>query len=79
MDRGDIHYLEYGIIQRGFLDPMLFHIQGVQPVRLVGSPYCPNVFCDSVNGAPNVDWQQVANSYDYLWVHSDAGDRSIRL
>ena len=70
MDRGDIHYLEYGIIERGFLDPMLFHIQGVQPVRLVGSPYCPNVFCDFVNNAPNVDWQQVANSYDYLWVHS---------
>jgi len=71
MDRGDIHYLEYGVIQRGFLDPMLFHIQGVQPIRLVGSPYCPNVFCDSANNATEVDWQQIANSYDYLWVHSD--------
>ena len=70
-ERGDIHYLEYGVIQRGFLDPMLFHLQGVQPIRLVGSPYCPNVFCDSANGAPEVDWQQIANSYDYLWVHSD--------
>ena len=69
-DRGDIHYLEYGVIQRGFLDPVLFHIQGVQPIHLVGSPYCPNVFCDSGNGGP-VDWQQLANSYDYLWVHSD--------
>lgn len=71
MDRGDIHFLEYGVIQRGFLDPMLFHIQGVQPIRLVGSPYCPNVFCDPANNAPAVDWQQIANSYDYLWVHSD--------
>jgi hypothetical protein len=73
MERGDIHYLEYGVIERGFLDPMLFHIQGVQPIRLVGSPYCPNVFCDSANNAPDVDWQQVANSYDYLWVHRDPG------
>ena len=71
MDRGDIHYLEYGVIERGFLDPMVFHLQGVQPIRLVGSPYCPNVFCDSANNAPGVDWEQVAKSYDYLWVHSD--------
>ena len=68
--RGDIHHLEYGVIQRGFLDPVLFHLQGAQPIRLVGSPYCPNVFCD-VAAAPEVDWQQVAYSYDYLWVHSD--------
>ena len=69
--RGDIHHLEYGVIQRGFEDPELFHLQGVQPIRLVGTPYCPNVFCD-VADAPEVDWQQVTNSYDYLWVvHSD--------
>jgi len=70
-ERGDIHYLEYGVVERGFLDPMVFHLQGVQPIRLVGSPYCPNVFCDSANGAPEVDWRQIANSYDYLWVHND--------
>jgi hypothetical protein len=67
---GDIHHLEYGVIQRGFLDPELFHLQGVDPIRLVGSPYCPNVFCDVAN-APEVDWQQVASSYDYLWVYRD--------
>ena len=68
---GDMHHMEYGVIQRGLLDPELFHLQGVQPIRLVGSPYCPNVFCDAA-GAPEVDWQQVANSYDYLWVlHSN--------
>jgi hypothetical protein len=63
--------MEYGIIQRGFLDPELFHLQGVQPITLVGSPYCPNVFCDAA-GVSQVDWQQVANSYDYLSVvHND--------
>jgi hypothetical protein len=71
--RGDIHHLEYGVIQRGFEDPELFHLQGVQPIRLVGTPYCPNVFCD-VADAPEVDWRQVTKSYDYLWVvHSDPG------
>lgn len=74
MGRGDLHHMEYGVIQRGFLDPALFHLQGVQPIRLVGSPYCPNIYCDPANEPANVsgvDWQQVANSYDYLWVHSD--------
>jgi len=68
--RSDIHHLEYGVIERGFLDPQVFHLQGVQPIRLVGSPYCPNVFCD-VADAPDVDWEQVASYYDYLWVHDD--------
>jgi hypothetical protein len=67
--RGDIHHLEYGVIQRGFLVPTLFHLPGVQPIRLTGSTYCPNVYCN-VFHASAIDWQQVANSYDYLWVHS---------
>jgi hypothetical protein len=67
---GGLHHLEYGVIQRGFLDPQLFHLQGVQPVRLVGSPYCVDVFCD-VAGAPHINWQQIVNSYDYLWVYND--------
>jgi len=68
---GEMHHMEYGVIRRGFLDPELFHLQGVQPIRLAGSPYCPNVFCDA-SRASQVDWQQVAGSYDYLWVaHSD--------
>jgi len=70
MGRGDIHHMEYGIIERGFLDPVLFHVRGVQPIRLVGSPYCPTVHCE-VAEAADVDWQQIANSYDYLWVHGD--------
>ena len=66
---GGLHHLEYGVIQRGFLDPQLFHMPGVQPIRLVGSPYCINAYCD-VAGAPEIDWGQVVNSYDYLWVYN---------
>lgn len=70
MGWGYVHHLEYGVIQRGFLDPVLFHLQGIQPIRLIGSLYCPNIYCDPAN-ASEVDWEQIANSYDYLWVHSD--------
>jgi hypothetical protein len=69
LGRADIHHLDYGLIQRGFLVPTLFHIPGVQPIRLAGSSYCPNVLCN-IFQASGVDWQQVANSYDYLWVHN---------
>ncbi len=72
----DIHHCEYGVIQRGFLDPVLFHLEGVHPIRLVGSPYCPNVFCELAN-ATGVDWRQVADSYDYLWVHGDSEAAAI--
>jgi len=64
-----IHHSAYGVVERGFLDPMLFHHPGIQPLRLVGSLYCPNIRCD-IAGEPTADWQQVANSYDYLWVNN---------
>jgi hypothetical protein len=67
--RGDIHQLDYGVIQRGFLVPTLFHLPGLQPIGLTGSTYCPNVLC-TVFPTSAVDWQQVAGSYDYLWINS---------
>lgn len=70
MGKGYVHHLEYGVIDRGFLDPVLFHLPGIQPIRLAGSPYCPNIYCDPAN-ATYVNWQQLARSYDYLWVRDD--------
>jgi hypothetical protein len=71
--RGDVHHFEYGVIDRGFLDPVVFHLDGIQPIRLQGSPYCPNIYCDSANaGATEVDWDGIARSYDYLWLYGDA-------
>jgi hypothetical protein len=68
MGRGDLHHLDYGVIQRGFLVPSLFHLPGVQPIRLVADVYCPNIFCYVWNPNDNTDWQKIANSYDYLWL-----------
>jgi hypothetical protein len=67
MGTGDLHFLEYAMIRRGLLVPSLFHLPGVQPIRLVADIYCPNVFCYSWNSDPP-DWQKVAHSYDYVWI-----------
>jgi hypothetical protein len=68
MGRGDIHHLDYGVIQRGFLVPSLFHLEGVQPLRLADNLYCPNIFCYVWSATADTDWDKIAESYDYLWV-----------
>lgn len=68
MGRGDLHHLDYGVIQRGFLVPSLFHLPGVQPIRLVADVYCPNIFCYVWDPNADTDWEKIAKSYDYLWL-----------
>lgn len=65
--RGEIHHLEYAVIEKGLLVPVVFHIPGVQPLRLVDTGYCPNPFCVVVS-AEDTHWREVACDYDYLWV-----------
>jgi hypothetical protein len=71
-----LHHLDYGVILRGFLDPQLFHLPGVQPIRIVGSPYCVDILCN-VADAPSIDWQRVADSYEYLWEYNDPEIRTF--
>jgi hypothetical protein len=66
--RGELHHLQYGMIQRGFLLPSLFHIPGVQPIRMVTDIYYPNISYDVDYTEENTDWEKIAQSYDYLWV-----------
>jgi hypothetical protein len=68
--RAEPHHLDYGTMERGFLVPTLFHLQGVQPLRLTNDVYCPNVFC-FVTDPMDADWSKIAGSYDYLWVQND--------
>lgn len=65
--QGDVHHLDYGVIRRGFLVPTLFHLPGVQPLRLTDNTYCLNVFCHVTN-ASDEEWRTIARSYDYLWL-----------
>jgi hypothetical protein len=68
--RGPTFHLLYGVIQRGFLVPTLYHLPGVQPIRLAGGVYCPNVLCWPENPS-EAEWRKIALSYDYLWVQKD--------
>jgi hypothetical protein len=70
--RGDVHFLAYGVIQRGFLVPTIAYLPGLQPLRVVGAGYCPNAFCEIVD-PPATDWIKVAQNYDYLWVQNFPG------
>jgi hypothetical protein len=65
---GEIHHLEYGVIEKGLLVPSVFHIPGIQPLRLVGAGYCPNDFCLVFQSPENIEWKKVAAHYDYIWV-----------
>jgi len=68
--RGPTYHLFYGVIRRGFLAPQLYHLPGVQPIRLSGDMYCPNVLCD-VENPSDPEWRRIALSYDYLYVQKD--------
>jgi hypothetical protein len=68
--RGSTYHLFYGVIGRGFLAPQLYHLPGVQPVRLTNDVYCPNVLCN-VENPSDAEWRKIALSYDYLWVEED--------
>jgi hypothetical protein len=69
--RGPTFHLFYGVIRRGFLAPTLYHLPGVQPIRLVDGVYCPTgVLCAPQNPS-DAEWEKIALSYDYLWVQKD--------
>jgi hypothetical protein len=74
--RGDLHHLDYGVIQRGLLVPSLFHHRGVQPIRINDSAYCPNVYC-WITYESDKKWDKIAQTYDYLWVQNDPDLPSI--
>lgn len=69
--RGPTFHVFYGVIGRGFLAPTLYHLPGVQPIRLTGGDYCPNVLCWVDNNPSDTDWNKIALSYDYLWIQKD--------
>ena len=55
------------MIQKGFFVPTIAYLPGLQPLRIVGAKYCPNIFCEVTN--PNdTNWSEIAQDYDYLWV-----------
>jgi hypothetical protein len=58
----------YGVIDRGWLAPALFHNPGVQPLQLNPAVYDP--YQPSAHAKPGVlDWGPVQREYDYVWAY----------
>ncbi len=61
------HFWSYGVIERGWLTPCLFHDPGVHPFGLKDDPYDP---CGlSITPDTSLDWGRVAREFDYVWVY----------
>jgi hypothetical protein len=57
----------YGVIERGWYSPILFHDPGVQPFQIRLDAYNPygNAFGD----IKSVDWNRVKADYDGVWMY----------
>ncbi len=62
------HFWAYGVIQRGWLTPYLFTLQGVQTLRLQAKPY-PEVIEVVPETEARLDWETVRRTYDYVWAY----------
>jgi hypothetical protein len=60
------HLWAYGVIDRGWFSPCLFHDPGVQPFTIkldAYDPYTPS----SCGDLKPIDWVRLRRDYDYLW------------
>jgi hypothetical protein len=62
------HFWGYGVIQRGWLTPYLFTLQGVQTLRLRDKPY-PEVIEVVPQTEAVLDWETLRRTYDYVWAY----------
>ena len=63
----------FGLIDRGFVSPCLFHDPGVQPLTTklqIYNPYDPSGFCQNIK--QQIDWSRVRQDYDYLWAYQSS-------
>jgi hypothetical protein len=61
------HFWAYGVIERGWLTPCLFHDPGVHPFALKDDPYDP---CGlAITPKTSLDWGRVGREFDYVWIY----------
>ncbi|HXE89947.1 MAG TPA: hypothetical protein VNK82_03190 [Terriglobales bacterium] len=62
------HFWAYGVIEKRWLVPYLFHDPGVHPLRISAAGYVPEAgaYPPMIYRAPP-DWEQVRRDYDYVW------------
>ena len=61
------HFWAYGVIDRGWVSPCLYHDPGVHPFALKDDPYDPCLL--SITPATALDWNRVGKEFDYVWVY----------
>jgi hypothetical protein len=61
------HFWAYGVIERGWYSPCLFHDPGVHPLAIGLHAYDP---CGQA-GTPTtlLDWERVRRDFDYVWAY----------
>jgi hypothetical protein len=61
------HFWAYGVIERGWHSPCLFHDPGVHPLAMRPHAYDP---CGQA-GTPTtpLDWERVQSEFDYVWAY----------
>ena len=61
------HFWAYGVIQRGWLSPCLFHDPGMHPLAVSATIYDP---CQqALTPSATLDWKRVASDFDYVWAY----------
>ncbi|MEJ2006949.1 MAG: hypothetical protein P8Z30_02150 [Acidobacteriota bacterium] len=63
----------YGVIQRGWFSPYLFHDKGVQPLRIRVRTYTPAYLYLSESAPGPPDWRKIQEDYDYIWAYGASG------
>jgi len=65
--RDDLHFWGYGVIERGWITPSVFHQKSVQPIELRVPMYSDNDQYGVKLLEGQYDPKQIAENYDYLW------------
>jgi hypothetical protein len=66
--RAERHFWAYGVIERGWVSPCLFHDPGVHPLAVRPHAYDP---CGQAGTPTNrMDWGRVQSEFDYVWAYA---------
>lgn len=57
----------YGVIDRGWFSPYLFHNKGVQPLRIKLNTYSLGRYAAFVTRRKPIQWATIRAEYDYIW------------
>lgn len=68
------NFWAYGVIERGWLAPTLFHDPGVQPLELKAPVYNPYQAASFGPLKKTIDWNRVRTDYDYIWAYDISSD-----